>query len=231
MKKIFIFQFLLVLLYASVVLPQSGKTGIGIFSGVSLNTNSFSIEDDNNLLDTSYSNDNKAAFNLGLFFTYDFTENFSMKIQGQYANKGGITNVSTFYANETTLIERTYTNSLSYLQFSLLPQFNLPFSKKSPGDRAYVNAGGYLSFKLSASESIESQTLLQYQNTDKDISKDISGTDAGLIFSAGIVYKGFLLDVNYELGLSNIVEDPDLKDALSIKNRSINFSIGWTGGL
>ena len=230
MKNLFLPFILFLLLTASRGFPQDGKMNYGIFSGVGLNTNSFEYETASSFLDTSYTNEIKASFNIGLFLTYDFVRNFSLKFQGQYANKGGETNVNTYLLSNTTYVNRTYTNTINYLQFSLLPQLNLPFSKTSDESKAYFNAGGYLSVKLSASENIDNQTLYQQLVIDKDISNSISGSDAGLIFAAGIIYKGFLLDIRYDLGLSNIADDPDFNDAVSIKNRSLNFSLGWTGG-
>ena len=46
-----------------------------------------------------------------------------------------------------------------------------------------------------------------------------------------MVYGEFLIDVRYDLGLTNITEEAVLKDFLKIKNRSINISVGWTGGI
>jgi hypothetical protein len=217
-------------MFTSTAFTQQGKISLGIFSGISLNTNSYQFESGNNFLDTSYSNDIKPAFNLGMFVMYDFVKNFSVKLQGQYTNKGGITKTNTYLLTTTTYIERTYRNTINYIQFSLLPQLNLPFNKNTSESKAYFDAGGYLSVKLSASENIDNQTIFQQLSIDKDITNSITGTDAGFIFAAGIIYKSFQLDIRYDLGLTNIVDEPNLKDVLNINNRSINFSIGWTGG-
>lgn len=219
------------LIVTSGALSQEEKMSYGIFSGVSLNTNSYDYETGSSYLDTSYTNDTKAAFNLGMYVMYEFVRNFSLKFQGQYTNKGGKTNNNTFYdESNTTGISRTYTNTINYLQFSLLPQLNLPFSKSTEESKAYFNAGGYFSFKLSASENIYSNTYFQQLNIDKDISGQVLKSDAGLIFAGGVIYKGFLLEVRYDLGLTNVADDPKIKDAVNIKNNSLNFSLGWTGG-
>lgn len=230
MKNTFRITVLLLFLITEPAFPQQEKMSFGIFSGVNLSTNSYTYETGSNYLDTSYSNDVKTGFNLGMFAAYDFERNFSVKLQGQYTNKGGITDINTYSSTDLTYIERSYRNTINYLQFSLLPQLNLPFSKSSNESKAYFNAGGYLSVKLSASEKIENQTVYQYLDTERDISNSLTGTDAGLIFAGGIVYKGLLIDIRYDLGLTNIVDDPDFNDALDISNNSINFSIGWTGG-
>lgn len=235
MKKILIFSFLFLILFNQELFSQKekeikGKASVGIFSGISLNTNSFEFDDKNNFLDTSYSNDTKSSFNLGMYVIYDFTRNFGLKLQGQYTGKGGISTVNVLYGTSLTPIERSYKSSISYLQFSLLPQVNFPFSELTDESKAFLNAGGYLSFMLSAWEYMDSETLYQSLNLDKDISNSLSGTDAGFIFGGGLIYKGFLIDIRYDLGVTDIVDDPDLKNILSIKNSSINFSIGWTGG-
>ena len=236
MKKIFNICFLFMFLFSQILFSQQeksfkGKASIGIFSGISLNTNSYEFDDKDNFLDTSYSNDIKTSFNIGMNVTYDFTKYFGLKLQGQYTSKGGISTVNTLYGSSLTQIERKYKSSIGYLQFSLLPQVNLPFSELTDESKAFFNAGGYLSVKLSAWEYLESETTYQSLNLDKDISNSLTGTDAGLIFGGGIIHKNFFLDIRYDLGLTNIVDDPDLKDILSIKNSSINFSIGYIGGL
>jgi hypothetical protein len=230
MKNLFLILIMYLLFVTSGVLSQEEKMSYGIFSGVSLNTNSYDYETGSSYLDTSYTNDTKAAFNLGMYVMYEFVRNFSLKFQGQYTNKGGETNTNTYTVSNTSYVNRTYTNTINYLQFSLLPQLNLPFSKNTAESKAYFNAGGYLSFKLSASENVFSNTVYQVLNVDKDISSSISGTDAGLIFAGGVIYKGFLLEIRYDLGLSNIADDQNFNDAVNIKNNSLNFSLGWTGG-
>jgi hypothetical protein len=185
-------------------------------------------------MDTSFTNDIKPAFNIGAFLTYDIIENFSIKLVGQYTNKGGYTNVSGFYGTNLTAIDRKYRTTIDYLQFSLLPQLNFPFANKVNGrnaysNKVYFNAGGYLSVKLGAKESTQNLTLLQQQYTEKNISGSVAGTDAGLIFGGGVIYRGFMLEFRYDLGLTNITEDTALKNVLNIKNRSINISLGWIG--
>ena len=141
MKYYLMFLILFLFLFTTDAFTQNEKASIGIFSGVSLNTNSFEFDDEKNFTDTSYSNDTKTNFSIGMFVMYDFVKNFGIRIQGQYINKGGITNVNTKYVNNLTPIERSYRNSISYLQFSLLPQLNLPLNEKESKSKAYINAG------------------------------------------------------------------------------------------
>ncbi|MDQ3019784.1 MAG: PorT family protein [Bacteroidota bacterium] len=230
MKNNFTFPFLFIFLFSLTAYSQQENGSFGIFSGISLNTNSYDFEFGNSYLDTSYTNDIKTAFNIGAFVLYDFVKNFGLKFQGQYTNKGGTTKVPGYFGTNLTAITRTYKNTIHYLQFSLLPQLNLPFDSKAVSNKVYFNAGGYLSAKLSATETIDNQTFLQQLIIERDISNSLTGTDAGVIFSAGVVYSSFMLDIRYDLGLTNIVDDPNLKDILNIKNRSINFSIGWRRG-
>lgn len=225
MKKFLMFLILFLLLFSSDAFTQNDNASIGIFSGINLNSNSFEFDDEKNFMDTSYSSETKTNFSMGVFAMYDIAKNFGIRIQGQYINKGGITKANTY------TIERSYRNSINYIQFSFFPQFNLPLNEKKSKSKAYINAGGYLSVKLSAKEYITYSTDYEEMSIEKDISNSIKGSDAGLIFGAGLVYGEFLIDVRYDLGLTNITEEAVLKDFLKIKNRSINISVGWTGGI
>lgn len=236
MKNYLMLLILFLFLFSKDAFTQNEKASIGIFSGINLNSNSFEFDDDKNFMDTSYSNDTKTNFSFGMFVIYDFVKNFSIRIQGQYIKKGGITNVNTNYGgNNLTPVNRSYRNSISYFQFSFIPQVNLPLNEKETKSRVYINAGGYLSVKLSANEYITYKRNYLFSpeelSTEKDISNSIKGSDAGLVFGAGIVYGKFLIDVRYDLGLTNITKEESLKDFLKIKNRSINISVGWTGGI
>ncbi|MCX6160965.1 MAG: hypothetical protein NTV87_06475, partial [Ignavibacteriae bacterium] len=91
MKKYFALLILILLFCSSDVYTQQEKGSYGIFSGVSLNTNSFNYSFGSTFMDTSFTNDIKPAFNIGAFLTYDIIENFSIKLVGQYTNKGGYT--------------------------------------------------------------------------------------------------------------------------------------------
>ena len=205
--------------------PQESKSRFGIFSGVSVNMNSYNIDDNSNYLDTLFTSKAKAAFSIGTFFMYDFVKSFSLKLQGLYTIKGGITTYKTFAYSSS--VSRTSRNNLSYLELSLLPQYNLYLFKNNYDHRVYFNAGGYLSFMLSAKENFE---VNGEDEGSSDISGIIDGNDAGLVFGIGIISRKFMLNVSYDLGLTNIVKETADEDFINIKNRSLNISIGFTGG-
>ena len=225
MKNIIIALILFLFLYASNAIPQESKGSFGIFSGITLNTNSYSYDDKNNYLDTSYTSKIKTSFSVGMLVMYDFVRNFGIRMQGQYTKKGGKKNFQIYTG--TTLVERAYNNSINYFQFSLLPQFNLPFSEKDYENKVYLNAGGYISFLIGAKEYITDD---QEAEQEKDIKESLKASDAGLIFGIGIIAGHFILDVRYDLGLTDIANEALAKDFLKIKNRSINISVGYKGG-
>lgn len=212
--------------------PKESAISAGIITGVRLSFNSFDYSNESGLLDTTYSDDFRPAYSIGGFLQYNASNNFAVRLYALYSDKGGINQFTTFYSQNTTGISREYTSSVKYFQFSVLPEFVVPFEQNKKNEYFFVGAGPYLSFLLSAKENIESQTFaLQYLEQEKKITELIKGTDFGLSFEAGLVYKGFMFVAAYDLGLTDIVNDAKAGDFLEIKNNSINLTIGWTGGL
>ena len=225
--------YLLLVLFSS-ELSYSQKVGLsfGVFTGINLSTNYYTYEIPDENSDASFRNDPRTVFSIGGFISASFTKNFEGRFQLQYADKGGVVEINVLPSQNVTSLTRTFTNTIQYLQFSLLPQLNLPIGESLDNSKVFAIAGGYFSTLLKAKENIESETSLQNQQltTEKKVTDKLNSSDMGLIFGGGVVYKGFLIEVRYDLGLSDIVKDPDVEKVLSISNNSINFTVGYTGG-
>lgn len=215
-------MFLILLIHDA--FTQYSKFGFGIISGVCVNESSFRFDDRSNYLDTSFTNTPKASYNIGMFAKYDVFKSLSIRLQGQYVKKISKTSLNSYSSSAYTIW--TFDNSISYIQFSLLPQYNLPLSKNDFGNIAYINGGGYLSFRTGATEYLSADGSA---NSKIDISNRIKDTDAGLIAGIGIISRFFILDVSYSHGLSNIANQWVDDDFLNIKNRSLIISIGYKG--
>lgn len=186
---------------------QDTKLGYGLLAGVSLNNNSFDLDFPEDYLDYSFSSEYRATVAVGAFANSIFARNFGLKLMGNYANKGGKTNVSLTSSNNVTAVQRSYVSSLEYFQFSLIPELLIPFEETTQSN-VHFSAGGYYSFLLSASEKFTTDNSLSLEYTiQRDIMDELSGSDAGLVFGAGLNYRHFLLEIIYNLGLSNIVKD------------------------
>jgi hypothetical protein len=225
MKSKLLAYLLLVLFFSELSYSQKVGLSYGVFTGMNLATNYYTYEIPDENSDASFRNDPRTVFSIGGFISASFTKNFEGRFQLQYADKGGIVEVN-------VLPSQTFTNTIQYLQFSILPQLNLPIGDSLENSKVFAIAGGYFSTLLKAKEKIESETSLQNQQltTEKKVTDKLNSSDLGLIFGGGIVYKGFLIEVRYDLGLSDIVKDPDVEKVLSISNSSINFTVGYTGG-
>lgn len=222
--------FVLFLSFFQYSYAQDTKLGYGLLSGVSLNNNSFDLDFPEDYLDYSFSSEYRATIAVGAFVNSIFARNFGLKLMGNYANKGGKTNVSLTSSNNVTAVQRSYVSSLEYFQFSLIPEFLIPFEETTQSS-VHFSAGGYYSFLLSASEKFTTDNSLSMEYTiQRDIMDELSGSDAGLVFGAGLNYRHFLLEIIYNLGLSNIVKDESEQSIMNSKNNSISILIGWSGG-
>lgn len=213
MKNHLIISMMFLSLLTSGAFSQESKLRLGIIGGISVSNLSYNFDGKSDFLDTSFSNTPKVHISIGTFLLYDFVKNFGLKFQGQYTIKGGVTDAT-----------MSYNSVIGYIQLSLLPQYNLPI-KGDYDNRFYFNAGGYLALNTGAHEDV---TFGSYEETRK-LDNSLKGNDAGLMFGIGIIAEKFILDISYSHGLTNIVEDQDNAGFLSIKNRSLNFSIGFNG--
>lgn len=224
MKKQIFFSAMFLFLLIHNAFTQYSKVGFGIIPGVCVNENSYSFDDKSNYLDTSFTNTPKASYSIGMFAKYDVIKSISIRLQGQFVKKTSKSSLTSNSSMSSTYW--TFDNSISYFQFSLLPQYNLPFFKNDFGNIVYFNGGGYLSFKTGANEY---STADGKEFSENDISSRINDTDAGLIIGIGIISEFFILDVSYSHGLTNIANQTVDEDFLSIKNRSLIISIGYKG--
>ncbi|MBX7043291.1 MAG: PorT family protein [Ignavibacteria bacterium] len=207
---------LLLLILNCAVCSQQSKFRMGLLGGASVDKLLYSFDDESGFLDASFSGKFRPAFSIGIFAEYDHTKSLGLKLQANYTTKGGI-------------LEKTvkYDSRLRYIQFSLLPQYNIHISEIEYDDIFYLNAGGYTAFMVHGVE------LISYYNdeTERIITSNIKGTDYGLMFGLGIIARRFILDASFSHGLTNILADPVHSDLLNIKNMSFFISIGIGGGL
>ncbi|TFF35955.1 porin family protein [Mucilaginibacter psychrotolerans] len=113
--------------------------------------------------------------------------------------------------------------NLRYLQVPVDFVFHLP----AVVGNVYIGAGPYVAFGISA----RSKTSVSASNTSTlDLSfgndaSQIKRMDYGVQGIAGFHFNsGFLIGLNYDLGLSNITNDSSIKS----KNRVLGAAIGFT---
>ena len=151
------------------------------------------------------------TFSAGLFADLKFG-NLSLQPAAIYAGKGG--NIDAGGGDEVTV-------NLYYLQVPV----NLVYRVPAVIGSVYFGAGPYAAFGLSGKEKGTSGgTSVSQDVTFGDGADDYKSTEFGVNGIAGVEFKnGFLLGLNYDLGLSNISNSSDA----SVKNRVFGISAGF----
>jgi len=153
------------------------------------------------------------TFSAGLFADFKFG-NLSLQPAALYAGKGG--NIDAGTGDEATI-------NLYYLQVPV----NLVYRVPAAIGNVYFGAGPYAAFGLSGKvKGTSDGNSVSQDVTFGDGDEDFKSTEFGLNGIAGVELKnGFLLGVNYDLGLSNITNSDSSDGAL--KNRVFGISVGF----
>jgi hypothetical protein len=137
-------------------------------------------------------------FNTGLLYS---TKGFKMDVSGEGESFSG-------------------TETFSYLEIPLNLAYLFPINDKSD---FFIQAGPYLGYALSGKDKFGSETH------DIDFAEDmIKRFDYGVGFGGGVQFGSIVASVNYQLGLANLNDDPDV-DA-TFKNKVFQISLAYMFG-
>src|SRR5262245_46347112 len=173
--------------------------------------------------------DSRTAFAGGGFATAKVNEQFSVRIEALYAQKGGKGPLDVF-VNGFFAGTADVSIQLSYIEIPVLFVGSFPAGAKTKID---LFAGPAVGFKTGADLKIEAQGV-----SDKtDFSDQVKSTDFGMTIGAGTRLPasekvGIVIDGRYSFGLSSIAED----SGVSIKNQGfvfmagLSFPLGGGGG-
>jgi hypothetical protein len=169
------------------------------------------------------------SFNIGVFVDVKLGH-FSLQPGVSFTGKGGW-----FYGYTGTLPNGSISNisskyEVNYIQVPVNLVYHIPFVI----GEVFVGAGPYVALGVNAKRVLNADNINDGQHTylvksDKikfgDEAGDISPTDVGATGLAGIKLKGgFLLTLNYDLGLANILPPADGR---TFKTRTFGASIGF----
>lgn len=165
-------------------------------------------------LKPTLNNGSKTGFMVGGFVDIGVSKYVSIKPAIRYITKG-------FEIRNNFGV--TYTENLSYIEFPMLINVNLPLNQVKP----YFELGPTLGIQLSASE--EATDGVNFQ--ENDVSTAYESIDFGLYFGSGMEFKvadktDLFTGFGYSLGFSNI-----LKGTLTAKNNGFRFTAGVKFGL
>ena len=180
---------------------------LGIKAGVSMATYKWTDEAASKSL-------TKPVF--GVFFAYNINRNFAIQPEIYYLTQGGTWEE---VYDSTTYKYVDYDN---YLHIPVLAKYRfMPDKKLTP----ILFAGPAMGFLLSAHYKY---FLDGVEEWDKDVKSYLKKTNFSVVFGGGVEYKMdklmLILDVRYDLGLTNIDGLNDPTDALKL--RALMFMVG-----
>ena len=204
MRKASVFLgMVLFFLAASPALPNT----IGIKGGA--NFNGFFFEDERNadgsLEIMQIPGAHRIGFSLGVFYTIEITDGFSIQPELFYSLKGG---------GATTIVGITtvsWIEKMSYLELPLLFKFEV--------NNLSLMAGPFVALLIQdelkgAIHNIDGL----YERTKEEL--DRKNIDSGIVFGAGLTSGKALFEIRYTLGLLDLVEEG------TARTRSLAFLFG-----
>ncbi len=149
--------------------------------------------------------DSSMGFMVGGFAAIPLSPAISIMPEVYYAQKG-----AKFDAEGTDVDV-----NLDYIDIPIL----LKYSIVGDGATPYFLFGPSIGFNTTAEIAAEDES--------EDLGDFVSSTDIGLVFGVGVDIQKFLIEVRYDLGLSNIW-DVDDADSISNNNAVFGFLVGYT---
>lgn len=201
MKSKLIF-FVVFALVAQVAIAQS----FGIKGGVNFANMSFS----NSGLNISPKS--IIGFHFGAVAEFELQESLSFNTGILYSLKG--------YKIKMDILGESMeaTEKLNYLEIPLNFAYKFPLNETS---KFFVQAGPYLGYALSGKAKSDGES------TDIKFEKGgMKRLDFGIGFGPGVEFGPIVASVNYQLGLANVADDPDV----TAKNKVLQISVAYMLG-
>lgn len=178
-------------------LGTAAMAQVGIKAGVNF-TNMLFEEDEvdiENLVDNGATN-----YAVGAEFILPFGGLIALQPELLYAKKGA--------ESKYTLNGQEYSNELSYhyLEIPLLLRISLG-DTYGEGLGVYANAGGYAAYALSGKTKIKSPLGDSEMDISFDEDDDQKRLDYGIAAGAGITIGNLFLEVRYQHGINNLLDD------------------------
>lgn len=155
------------------------------------------------------------TFNVGAFVDFKFG-NVSLQPALNFTGKGG-----SFSGSSGEDFDGSAQFKLYYLQVPVNVVYHVP---AVVGD-FYFGAGPFLGMGVSGKEKVKVNGAEQSEDVKFGSGEDeVKRTEFGANAIVGFKFKtGFLINANYDLGLSNIAND----DTSKLKNRVFGISVGY----
>lgn len=181
---------LLGLMFVGASHAQAQST-FGIKGGLSL----YSISFDASVagLSASRSTDSKIGFGAGLFMEIPVSDIFSIQPEALFVQKGG----SEDGGSDDIFEGESGDATLSYIDIPVFLKANIPVDGEV---RPFLMAGPMMGY------------LIDAQADGEDISEVLSSLNYGVSLGGGISFGNLIVDIRYDIGLGNIVDDSEYED-------------------
>jgi hypothetical protein len=147
----------------------------------------------------------KVGIAAGGFVTWGFTPRFAVQPEVLLVQKGG----------KNDLDEESF--RISYIEVPVLLKYRIPAEGNGKLFSPHAYGGGALAFKIGCTAKSLTTT------TDCEaVGDDIESTDFSLVFGAGVDIGRAMIDARYDLGLTKIEKEVD------VKNGTFYLLAGWT---
>jgi len=148
------------------------------------------------------------GFHLGLVTDFKLQESLHFNTGILYSLKG--------FKMEIEGESGTYKFNFLEIPMNLAYKFHV-----SETSNFFIQAGPYLGYALSGKEEADGES------NDLEFGKDNwKRFDYGLGFGAGLELGSIVASLNYQLGLANLVDDPDV----TVKNKVLQISLAYMFG-
>jgi opacity protein-like surface antigen len=188
------------LLAVSAPPAQAQLLTYGGYAGLNFSNLDVSQLDPNQIVQSSN------GFMLGAWLGVNLSREFTVKLMGYFTQKG---------AQVSESGGPTGTIRADYFQFPLLIKWNLPIMLLRP--HLYAGPAASILSGTGCDVAVLQGTL--------DCSLDLQTADFSAIIGGGVWLGPILLDVQYDIGFSNINADPS--SGVSVKNRTWTILVGF----
>ena len=197
----------------SLALASTAQAQLAIGLRAGYNSSKISVTEDGTSLDEGFKS--RGGFHAGADLAIGLGPMFGIQVGGVYSQKGASMSEGTVEA----------TIAVDYIDVPVLFVVSVPTSGNIT---PRLFAGGVASFKMSCKlkGSVDGQSVPSQDCTDDDIGT-LKSSYFSALFGAGIKFGvgpgGLLLDVGYQLGLTNIVDS----EIETVKANVIQASLGY----
>jgi len=182
------------------------QTSFGFRNGVAATTLSAKGDLFNN-------NNMTISYTAGIFSTISLNKSLAIQPELNYVRKGR--------SNETSELNTTTETDflLNYLEIPVLLQYRNDQMLEKSGSVFYINAGPYAGFVLSTKTKASdgegsTPNISDEKNTDW-------GATMGIGFQTPIFKKDICFDLRYDMGLSEIAQQPD-----DYRTKALSLTVG-----